>query len=299
MLGLLNLDKPAGVTSRDAVNRVQGILRRRAREAGRRAKEAEKVGHAGTLDPIATGVLVLCVGSATRLIEHVQRLPKSYRGTFLLGRRSPSDDVELPAEPLPDAPIPTLAEIEAALPAFVGDLQQVPPAYSAIKIAGQKAYDLARRGDAPEMPPRVVTIHSLAVARYEYPELVLDLTCGSGTYVRAIGRDLAAALGTAAVMSELRRTRIGPFHAESATPLDAIDDSSLNGFLLPAGDAVANLPRIDVSTAEIAALRDGRFLARPDAPAGAELAAFCPAGELVALLKPRSGGRLQPARNFS
>ena len=208
MFGLLNLNKPKGLTSRDAVNRAQRITGKRV-----------KVGHAGTLDPIATGVLVVCLGPATRLIEHVQRMPKRYRGTFLLGCRSPSDDVELEPKLLTDPPIPTREQVEAALPAFVGDIQQVPPAYSAIKLGGQKAYDLARRGDAPDLPPRPVTIHAIGVARYEYPELVLDIHCGSGTYIRSLGRDLAAALGTAAVMSELERTAIGEFRVE-----DAVDE---------------------------------------------------------------------------
>jgi len=191
MFGLLNLNKPAGMSSRDAVNRVQWLARKMT-------GEKVKVGHAGTLDPIATGVLVVCLGPATKLIEHVQRMPKQYRGTFLLGRRSPSDDVELEAEPLTNPPIPTADEIAAALPAFMGEIQQTPPAYSAIKIKGRKAYDLARRGEQVEMTPRTVTIHSLDIVRYEYPELVLNIRCGSGTYVRALGRAVAKSLGTAA-----------------------------------------------------------------------------------------------------
>ncbi len=293
--GLLNVNKPAGATSRDVVNRVQWLLKQIAKADGIRAA---KVGHAGTLDPIATGVLVLCVGSATKLIEHVQRQPKRYRGTFQLGRRSPSDDVELPAEELIDPPIPTREQIEAALGPFVGEIQQVPPAYSAIKIGGEKAYDLARAGKAPEMKPRTVTIHELSVVAYDYPELVLDIHCGSGTYVRAIGRDLAQSLGTAAVMSNLERTAIGEFRVEEAVTFESFSEENLVGQLLPAGLAVVGVPRVEISRAEAEGLRNGRFLDRPQAPRGEELAGFDSSGRLVALLKPRGNGRLQPTRVF-
>lgn len=295
LFGLLNVNKHAGATSRDVVNRVQWQLKQIAKRDG---TKAAKVGHAGTLDPIATGVLVLCVGSATRLIEHVQRQPKRYHGTFLLGRRSPSDDIELAVEELPDAPIPTREQIEAELPAFSGEIQQVPPAYSAIKIEGKKAYDLARAGKAPEMKPRAVTIYELSIVSYAYPELVLDLRCGSGTYVRAIGRDLAKSLGTAAVMSALERAEIGDFTVENAVGVDAIDETTLPALLLPAGLALTDTPRIEVNRTEITELHNGRFLDRPQAPKSPEIAAFDAGGELIALLKPRGNGRLQPTRVF-
>lgn len=286
MFGLLNVNKPKGLTSRDAVNRVQRLVR------------PAKVGHAGTLDPIATGVLLLCLGPATKLIEHVQRMPKAYRGAFLLGRRSASDDVELTVEELPGAPIPTLSEIESALPSFVGEIQQVPPAYSAIKVAGEKSYNLARAGKPPELPPRPVTIHELTIARYDYPELALDVRCGSGTYIRALGRDLANALGTAAVMSELERTAIGAFGvADAITPEDLSRDR-VEAALLPAGLAVADLPRLEVNAAEIEELRNGRFIPCPSASREGEAAAFDERGRLVALVKPRGRDRWQPVRNF-
>ncbi|MEO1498150.1 MAG: tRNA pseudouridine(55) synthase TruB [Planctomycetota bacterium] len=294
--GLLNLNKPAGLTSRDAVNRVQRVLKSLGKAAD--AKPA-KVGHAGTLDPIATGVLVLCVGSATKLIEHVQRMPKRYRGTFLLGRRSASDDTELEVTGLPDAPRPTLGQIEAALPAFLGEIQQVPPAYSAIKVGGRKSYDMARAGNPPELPPRPVTIYELSVERYEYPELVLNLHCGSGTYVRSIGRDVARALGTAAVMSALERTEIGPFTVADGIEPDAATETTLSDLLQPATLAVAGLPRVQVNAAEVEELRNGRFIARGDEPLADEVAAVDEAGRLVALLKPRGTERYQPVRNFA
>ncbi len=150
--GLLNINKPGGMTSRDAVDLVQRLAR------------PAKVGHAGTLDPLATGVLVLCVGAATRLIEYVQRMPKRYTGTFLLGRHSPTEDCDGEVTMLVDPPIPTLGQVEAAVKQFVGRLMQRPPAYSALKVAGRRAYDLARRGEDVQLQPRPIEVHSLAVA---------------------------------------------------------------------------------------------------------------------------------------
>ena len=291
MFGLLNLNKPAGLTSRDAVNRVQRLVR------------PTKVGHAGTLDPIATGVLVLCLGQATKLIEHVQRMPKRYRGTFLLGRQSPSDDIELEPELLVDPPLPELAEIEAALPQFMGTIQQRPPVYSAIKVAGKKSYDLARAGKPPELSARPVTIYELSIIRYEYPTLVLDIRCGSGTYIRSLGRDLALALGTGAVMSELARTEIGPFKIEDGLDPESLSHDQLLAELQPARLAVAGLPQVLVNALQVEEIHHGRMIDLPQAPTVdqeefTQLAACDQEGKLVALLQPRDGGRFQPVRVF-
>lgn len=300
MFGLLNINKPKGLTSRDAVNRVQWLVRRVEGRNGELApkRTSSKVGHAGTLDPIATGVLVICLGPATRLIEHVQRMPKQYRGTFLLGRSSPSDDVELEPTPLDNPPVPTAEQIMAALPAFVGQIEQVPPAYSAIKIKGQKAYDLARNGQQVDIAPRPVTIHRIDVVRYDYPELVLDIRCGSGTYIRSLGRDLAASLGTAAVMSELVRTAIGDFTLDAAAGPNELSEENLRDALLPASLAVADLPRIDLTAYQAEELRHGRPVAPPpETPAG-ELALLSPTGDLFALGKRGRAGKLWPVRVF-
>src|SRR3989304_2088231 len=227
--GILNVDKPAGLTSRDAVNRVERLFRN------------VKCGHAGTLDPLATGVLVICVGPATRLIQYVQRLPKQYRAVFQLGCRSATDDTEGEVEVVVGAPEPTRAQVEAALPQFLGDVQQRPPAHSAVKIGGQRAYDLAPRGEEFELPARTASIPRLEILRYEYPELELAIECGSGTYVRSLGRDLAAALGTAAVMSALVRTAIGDFRIENAIPLDALTTDTLLERLQPPLEALKSL----------------------------------------------------------
>ena len=208
--GLLNVNKPRGVTSRDAVDRVERLVR------------PAKAGHAGTLDPLATGVLVICVGQATRLIRFVQMMRKQYRATFLLGHSSETDDIERDVIAIPNAIVPTRAMIDGVLPQFIGDIQQRPPTHSAIKIAGRRAYKLARKGADFELAARTVTIHRIDLLRYEYPELDLDIECGSGTYIRALGRDLGAALGTAAVMSALERTAIGQFHVEQAISFDRL-----------------------------------------------------------------------------
>lgn len=276
MLGILNINKPAGWTSRDVVNRVQRLVR------------PAKVGHAGTLDPLATGVLVVCVGQATRLIEYVQRMPKRYVGTFQLGVTSPSDDTELELTPVAGAKIPTLAELQQALPQFVGPIQQCPPAYSAVKVQGNRAYDLARQGQEIELPARPVTIHSIEIVRYEYPELVLDIRCGSGTYVRSLGRDLAESLGTGAVMSGLVRTAIGKFAFEQSCTPEQVLEQGVEQFLQPVTRAVAGLVSTELSPAEIEDVRHGRSIERPNLDAE-EVAAMDDRGNLVAILVPRRG----------
>lgn len=284
--GLLNINKPPGLTSRDVVNRVERLTR------------PDKAGHAGTLDPLATGVLIVCVGQATRLIEYVQRMPKRYRATFLLGRSSPSDDVETQVSPLDDAPRPSREQIAAALPRFVGPIMQRPPAYSAVHIAGQRAYALARQGKSVDLPPREVTIHNLRIERYEYPELVLEIECGSGTYVRSLGRDLAESLGTAAVMSALVRTAIGDFHVDAAIELDALTTDNLLAALAPARRAVTMLTTIELAADEVERIVRGQTIRRPVASADGQWAALAPGGELLAILRRREDGSLGPARVF-
>lgn len=282
MIGLLNLHKPAGPTSRDVVNRVQRLV------------YPAKAGHAGTLDPLASGVLVVGVGPATRLIQYVQQMPKRYRGTFLLGRTSPSDDIEIEPTLLDHPPEPSREAIAAALPRFLGTISQRPPRYSAVKVAGQKAYAKARRGEEVELAPRPVTIHSLEVVEYDYPRLVLDIECGSGTYIRSLGRDLAEELGTAAVMSELVRTAIGHFSLADALPLDDVTPERMTERLHPPGAAVHHLPRVTLDDAQQVEIVHGRTIAC-DAPPGAdEVAAFDPRGNLVALLGPRGTGNWGP-----
>jgi tRNA pseudouridine55 synthase len=285
--GILNVNKPAGITSRDAVDMVLRLAR------------PAKVGHAGTLDPLATGVLLVCVGSATRLIEYVQRMPKSYTGTFLLGRSSATEDIDGPVTLLVDPPIPSRAQIEDAAGRFVGSLLQRPPVFSALKIAGQRAYDLARRGKTVELTPRPIEVHRLKVVRYDYPELVLEIACGSGTYVRSLGRDLAASLGTAAVMSSLARTAIGPWLIEAAVDPRLLTASDWRSRLEPLRQAVSSLPHCELSTEEISRIRKGLFLSLAVPAEADEVAAIDPRGELVAILVRRGSGQWGAAKNFA
>jgi tRNA pseudouridine55 synthase len=290
--GVLNVNKPAGCTSRDVVDRVERLCR------------PAKAGHAGTLDPLATGVLVICVGQATRLIQYVQRMRKLYSATFLFGRFSATDDTQGPVTVLEDPPEPSRAAIEQAVPQFLGTISQRPPAHSAVKIGGRRAYKLARRGVAVELAPRTVTIHDIRLLRYEYPELNFEIECGSGTYVRALGRDLAAALGTSAIMSRLERTAVGGFRVAETVLLEDLNAETLCLHLQPALAAVSELPRLVLNDAQIAEIRHGRSLTIPAVQTGAlveiasECAAVDTAGRLVAILRQRQPGEFWPDRNL-
>jgi tRNA pseudouridine55 synthase len=292
LFGILNVDKPAGLTSREAVNRVE------------RLTLPSRCGHAGTLDPLATGVLVICVGQATRLIQYVQQLPKHYRGTFLLGQRSVTDDTDGEVELLDEAPEPTRAQIEAALPNFIGDIQQRPPAHSAIKVDGQRAYDLARRGEQFELAPRKVTVHSFKILEYQYPTLAVEVVCGSGTYIRSLGRDLAIELGTGAVMSALVRTAIGPFTLEDAVSLNGLNAETFHEHLQPPLRAVEHLARVELNGKQLEELRHGRPIDIPKRGPGsppapdAEIVGIAPTGQLATILYQKQPGQLWPARNF-
>lgn len=289
--GLLNLRKPTRVTSADVV----GWLKRLVRPA--------KIGHAGTLDPLAEGVLVVAVGAATRLIDYVQRMPKRYRATFLLGCRSPSDDTELDIEDLADPPIPTRPELERAAAAFVGEILQRPPDFSAVKVAGRRAYELARAGRSVDLAARPVRIDRLDIVEYDYPRLMLDIVCGSGTYIRSLGRDLAESLGTGGVMSALVRTEIGPFRLENAADPRSITRENLASHILPALQALGSMPVVRLSEEEISAILRGIALpAGHELPGGLsaadECAAVDAAGEVVSILRLRADGTLTPACNL-
>ncbi len=278
--GFLNIDKPRGMTSRDVVNRVQRL--------GRRLK----AGHAGTLDPLATGVLVVCLGPATRLAPYVQAMRKEYHATFLLGRESPTEDVEGPVTLQAQAPVPSLEQLRAAAAALTGEIQQRPPAFSALKVQGRRAYDLARAGKTVDLPPRPVTIYRLEIQRYEYPELELRIECSAGTYVRSLGRDLAASLGTVAVMSRLTRTAVGSFRVEDAIVLDRLDSHDWFECLVPPLRAVEALPRVMLRHEELLRLQRGQTIVGDFlAGAGEEVAALGPDGQLAAILSRRGRRR--------
>ena len=252
------------------------------------------------------------MGQATRLIQYVQQMPKHYRAVFLLGRRSATDDVEGEVEVVEGAAEPTRAEIEAALPKFLGDIQQRPPAHSAIMVGGKRAYHLARRGEEFELAARPVSIYRLEILRYEYPELEMAIECGSGTYVRSLGRDLAEALGTAGVMAALERTAIGPFRVEDGINPDVLTAEVAIAKLQPPLAALQSLPRIDLTPAQLLELRHGRPIAvrgvvHPLAEASStrgeegeklEWVGVDAAGRLAAILFEKEPGVLWPVRNF-
>jgi tRNA pseudouridine55 synthase len=246
--GLLVIDKPAGMTSRDVVNRAQGWFPRGTR-----------LGHTGTLDPLATGVLVLCVGVATRLTELVQDMGKTYRATLLLGMRSDTDDADGVMTPVCGAPVPDLAVVTNCLRDFVGETDQVPPAYSAAKVTGRRAYDLARRGQSVTLQPRKVRIDGIDVLAFHYPQLEIEVRCGKGTYIRSLARDLGDKLECGALVETLRRTRIGPFTLGDALPLDTTP-AVARARLLPLSAAVAELPALELTCEQLQQLTVGQAI---------------------------------------
>jgi tRNA pseudouridine55 synthase len=288
--GILNVDKPAGITSRRAVDRIAKLVR------------PEKAGHAGTLDPLATGVLVVCVGKATRLIELIQQQPKSYHATFLLGRQSDTDDITGTVTEIDVSRQITREEIESRLPAFMGRVEQVPPSFSAVHVDGRRAYERARAGQSVELSPRTVEVFRLEITRFGYPELELDIDCGSGTYVRSIGRDLGRILGCGAVMSALVRTCVGPFRIENAIALDQLTDETLEGHLLDPTTAVAALPKRVADADESALVRGGRAISAGDLSGGGDgdsIVIVDGAGALLSLARlDASTGRVLPYRVF-
>jgi tRNA pseudouridine55 synthase len=284
--GILNLHKPSGITSRRGVDGIQRVSRCR------------RVGHAGTLDPLASGVLVICVGQATRLIEYIQQMPKRYAGTFLLGRSSPTEDIEGEVTPLSNPPIPSWDQLRAAAARWTGPILQRPPIFSALNVAGQRAYDLARRGVPVELQPRPVTIYRLEVVGYDYPEFRVEIECSSGTYVRSLGRDLAESLGTAAVMSALVRTAIGRFTLAEAVRPEQLSPENWTDYLLPPRRAVEGLPMIELSAEQAASIRLGQKIPYAPLPCGETVVAVDTAGRLVALLEAKGPDRLGPTRVF-
>jgi tRNA pseudouridine55 synthase len=267
MNGLLVVDKPVGPSSRAAVDPIQRLLPR-----------GTKIGHTGTLDPRASGVLVLCLGLATRLAEYVQDMDKEYTTTLYLGITSTSADADGELTPTPNAVLPDRITLTAALPAFVGRIEQVPPAFSAAKVEGRRAYDLARRGQAVELAARTVQIYALTLVEYAPPLVRLHVHCGKGTYIRALARDLGARLGCGAYVTELRRTRVGPFMAAQAGP-EPTDLATLAPRLLPTEQALAALPVVAVSAEQAVRLRMGQAL--PPVPNVTGLVRLVALGDLV------------------
>jgi tRNA pseudouridine55 synthase len=227
-------------------------------------------------------------------------MPKSYLGTFLLGRHSPTEDIEGEITLLENPPVPSLEQIASAAQSLVGRIRQRPPAFSALKVAGKRAYDLARRGETVELEARPVDVHAIEVARYEYPELVLRIDCGGGTYVRSLGRDLAQSLGTEAVMSALVRTAIGDFKIDAALDPRQLTAENWRERLQPMVRAVPALAQVVLSKMQIENIHNGIAIRPPAsiAEGQSELAAIDESGRLVAIVGPRADGLLTPLRNL-
>ncbi|MDF1602753.1 tRNA pseudouridine(55) synthase TruB [Nocardioides sp. YIM 152315] len=270
--GLVVVDKPGAMTSHDVVSRV------------RRLAGTRKVGHAGTLDPMATGVLVLGVNRATRLLGHLMLTDKAYDATIRLGVATTTDDAEGEVTATVATGDLDEAEVRSAAAEFVGDLLQVPTAVSAIKVAGKRAYQRVREGEEVELAARPVTVHELVVTEVRGDELDVSVRCSSGTYIRAIARDLGARLGVGGHLTALRRTAVGPYALADARTLDALGEQFA---VLPiAAAARAAFASYDLDEAGATDVRYGRAL---DLDLPGLTAVFAPDGEFLALYEPRDG----------
>ena len=245
--GWLVLEKPYDMTSTQAVGKVRWLF------------SAKKAGHAGTLDPLATGILPIALGEATKTVMNVQDGEKLYRFAVKWGVQTATDDAEGEVIATSDV-CPSAEAVSAALPAFIGEIMQTPPAFSAIKIDGERAYDLARAGETVTLDPRPVTIESFALTTHDADSSTFEVTCQKGTYVRALARDLALALGTRAHVIKLHRAAVGPFTDAKAVTLAALEAATLEErekLLLPVSAALTSVPEIRLSPVEASAIRNG------------------------------------------
>ncbi len=289
MNGLLIINKPSGITSHDVVNVV------------RRLANTQRVGHTGTLDPLATGVLVVLVGAATRLAQFIDDNDKAYRAVVRLGETTTTDDAA--GDIVERHPVTVgRAEVEAALASFRGTILQVPPMHSAIKIGGQKLYKLAHRGKAIERAPRPVTIHRLEMAAWTPPDVTLEVVCSAGTYIRSLARDLGQTLGCGAHLTALTRTAAGRFTLSQSHTLETLralaEAGRLTEVLLPPQAALAGLPTITLTVEQERAARHGQTFPLAVATETAMLQAQNAAGQLVAVLIPVEAGGWRPKLVF-
>ena len=301
--GWVNLDKAYDLGSTNAVSRVRWLF------------DAQKAGHAGTLDPLATGVLPIALGEATKTVPFLVDADKTYRFTIAWGRTTTTLDRE--GEVIAQSDVrPTQAEVEAVLPAFVGEIDQVPPAYSAIKVDGARAYDLARAGEVVELESRKVNVYSARVAEIQGEpgdpdHITLEIECGKGTYVRAIVRDLAAMLGACGHVSDLRRTRVGRFTEQNAVTLEFLEnleyEARQSEALLPVETALDDIPALAVTDEDAFRLKQGRSIVlvprqvesvKARLKPGSRTVSATSGGTMVALCEMRAG-RLEPSRVFN
>lgn len=296
--GWVNLDKPYDFGSTQAVGRVRRIF------------NAQKAGHAGTLDPLATGILPIALGEATKTVSFLMDADKAYRFTIEWGRTTASFDREGATTATSDVR-PTPEQVAAVLPEFIGDILQVPPAFSAVKVDGERAYDLARAGETVELKAREISIYSARVVDAPDADHVeIAVECGKGTYVRAIVRDIAERLGACAHVSALRRTRVGPFDEDSAITLELLEDLGHKArcleALLPVETALDDIPELAVTTEDAFKLKQGRPIVLVPRQVEALKARLSPGtrtvsamegGSIVALCEMRAG-KLEPSRVF-
>jgi tRNA pseudouridine55 synthase len=287
--GLLVIDKPTGPTSHDIVNIV------------RRGTQIRKVGHTGTLDPYASGVLLVLLGAVTRLAEYLLEVDKEYLATIRFGQATSTFDAA--GRITATRPFTFREEtLEAKLATFVGERLQVPPIYSAIKIGGRKAYDLARRGEEVDMTPRKVHIYELSLLRWESPNAVVRVRCSRGTYIRSIAHDIGEAMGSHAHLVSLRRIRLGPFSVERATPLEELKRRFLEGTwekaAMPASAVLEGWATVQLSAEDAVKIRNGIAVSATEGATG-RARAIAPDGELLAVLEADpAAGTWQPKKVF-
>jgi len=272
--GVLVVDKPVGMTSHDVVQVI------------RRGTNIRRAGHTGTLDPRASGVLVVLIGPAVRLSEYVAASDKRYQAVIMLGTTTDTYDAD--GKTLSSSPVNVTEEqFDTELQKFVGQIEQVPPPYSAIKVQGHKAYELARKGEEVELEPRIINVYSLELLEWAPPEVVIDVNCSSGTYVRSLVNDLGARLGCGATLTGLRRTKSGRFTLRDAVPLRKLNEAFMENnwyqYLIPAADALSDWPMIELSNEQVDALRHGMRIAAGETEIEKSLG-VSEQGELVALL---------------
>jgi tRNA pseudouridine55 synthase len=275
--GALVVDKPVGMTSHDVV------------QAVRNGTNLRRAGHTGTLDPRASGVLVILVGPAVRLSEYVSASDKRYQAIIRLGGSTDTFDAEGMVTPTVDPVNVTEAQFEAALKTFVGEIEQTPPPYSAVKVQGRKAYEMAREGEEVELAPRKITVHHLEVLEWTPPEVVIDVHCSSGTYVRSLANDLGVMLGCGAYLVGLRRTKSGRFSLRDAVPLRKLQEAFTAGnwyqYLIPAAEALGDWPAVELNPDEVEGVRHGHRVKVVGEPTETKVRGVSTQGELVALME--------------
>ena len=275
--GALVVDKPVVMTSHDVV------------QAIRNGTGLRRAGHTGTLDPRASGVLVILVGPAVRLSEYVSASDKRYQAIIRLGGSTDTFDAEGKVTPTKDPVNVTESQFEEALKTFIGEIEQTPPPYSAVKVQGRKAYEMARQGEEVDLAPRKITVHHLEVLEWTPPEVVIDVHCSSGTYVRSLANDLGVMLGCGAYLVGMRRTKSGRFSLRDSVPLRKLQEAFTAGnwyqYLIPAAEALGDWPAVELNPDEVEGVRHGHRVKVVGEPTETKVRGVSTQGELVALME--------------